>query len=527
MASLLTYKNGILADSGTAFFIGDNGDLVAAASLLAGVDSAVVIDAKGVVRPVRNIVGVNDMFGCVRIRVAWDKKIVPLSYKGSKVQNGDVLYMPSYGGKKGGEVRPLTVSSVDSVYSNAYYTLDASMRKAFTGYPLLNANGELVAIMQPSATTDTLKGYAVSATILPSMSASVSNFGRGFFNGMAIRTALPARKEDALQCLYMQGIIGDSLSYALTIEEFLSAFPATSEGYITKGEYEALYRRDMDVASKAWDKAMELADSVAYVHFSKAKTIFNIVQSGDSTSHPMLSNINAFASIDAAIASDPQPLYLNYKADMLFLCGRMSEAAGAYEALAVTNLRSPEMYAKASQCYGAIEEYDKSIAMLDSAVNYFGSIGRKSSAPYILTRAIVKMTAGRYRDAVHDYNSYEEVVGGGLNANFYYMREQAELKARMFQQALNDIEMAIYLDSANAMYYVEKGVLCYRVRMTDEGLRVMEKAADLAPDAPDVHYLLGCLYSQKGDKSNARKSLEKAVSLGHPDAKTKLDELDS
>ena len=57
MASVLTYKNGALHSNGTAFFIGENGDLVSSASLFVGVDSAVVIDAAGVVRPVKNIVG--------------------------------------------------------------------------------------------------------------------------------------------------------------------------------------------------------------------------------------------------------------------------------------------------------------------------------------------------------------------------------------------------------------------------------------------------------------------------------------
>jgi predicted negative regulator of RcsB-dependent stress response len=61
--------------------------------------------------------------------------------------------------------------------------------------------------------------------------------------------------------------------------------------------------------------------------------------------------------------------------------------------------------------------------------------------------------------------------------------------------------------------------------MTDEGLRTMEKAKELIPDVPDVHYLTGCLYLQKNDKKNARINLEKALSMGHADAKVRLEEL--
>lgn len=527
MASLLTYRDGSLLASGTAFFVGGNGDLVAPASLLAGVDSAVVVDAKGVARPVRNLVGFNEMFDCVRMRVAWDKKLVPLSVSGSSVSVGDVLYAISYGGKKNTLVKPLTVTSVDSVYSNAYYTFGVPMEKGHQGLPLLNAGGELVAVMQPSAASDTTSSYAVGASIIQALCAGVANYGKGYFPGMAIRTALPLEKENALPCLYMQGIIGDSVSYGAVINEFIAAFPDAHEGYMAKAEYAAAYLRDMDAAAKYWDEAMSHSDSVADIHFSKAKTIYTIVESGDSISHPMLTHANALAAVDKAIECDPQPLYLNYRADMLFSFGRFADAATAYESLATTSLRAPDIFARASQCYGSIGEHEKAIVMLDSAINCFGTIGKKSAAPYILTRALVKMTAKKYRDAVRDYNSYEEVMGEGLNANFYFMREQAEIKARMFQQALNDIETAIYLDPENPGYYIEKGALCYRVRMTDEGMRAMVKAQELVPDAPDVYYLLGCLHLQKNDRKSARVNLEKAVSLGHPDAKNKLEELGS
>lgn len=525
MASVLAFKNGTLQANGTAFFLGTTGDIISSASLFIGVDSAVVVDASGVVRPVKNIVGYNEMFDCVRARVAWDKKIKPLSLSGGSVAVGDELYMLSYGGKKGGVVKPVKIAAVDSVYSNAYYTFEIPMEKSHTGLPLLDADGAVVAFMQPSAAADTLMSYAVGSTLLSSLSVDVTTFGRGYFPGMAIRTALPLEKEIALPCLYMQGMMGDSISYGAVVNDFIALFPDSYEGYMAKGEYDAVYHRDMNSADEAWNAAMERTDSVAEIYFSKAKTIFTIVQSGDSTSHPLLTYDNAFDAIDAAINNNPSPLYINYKADMLLSCGKFSDAAACYESLASTNLRSPGIFAKASQCYTALNENEKAIALLDSAVNYYGIVGKKSSAPYILTRALVKMSANKYREAVLDYNSYEEIVGSNLNADFYYMREQAEVKGRMFQQALNDIEMAIYLDSNNPIYYIEKAVLCYRVRMTDEGLRAIEKAKELASEAPDVYYLSGCLYAQKQDKAKARTNFEKALSLGHPDAQSKLDEL--
>ena len=96
----------------------------------------------------------------------------------------------------------------------------------------------------------------------------------------------------------------------------------------------------------------------------------------------------------------------------------------------------------------------------------------------------------------------------------------------MYQQALNDIETAIDLTPGNVLYYLEKGMICYRVKLTDEGIRTMLKACELAPDFADAHYLLGRLYMQQGNVSEARKSLEKAETLGHSDARIQLDNLE-
>ena len=62
VASVVTYRQGIVLHSGTAVFAGERGDLLSSRSLFVGADSAVVVDHKGVVRPVKCIVGVNEIF---------------------------------------------------------------------------------------------------------------------------------------------------------------------------------------------------------------------------------------------------------------------------------------------------------------------------------------------------------------------------------------------------------------------------------------------------------------------------------
>ena len=524
VASVVTYKDGLLKADGTAVFVSGNGDIIASRNLFAGADSAVVIDNNGKPHTVRNIVGVDNMFDCVKVRVAPYKKMKSITPSATKVSVGDELYMLTYGVMKNVMVEPFKVLAVDSAYSLPYYTLDHPVPERCMAYPLLNAAGELVALMQPSSASDTVNSYAVGSLLSQTLVSTAKNYGKGFYSGMNIRTAMPDVQADALSCMYMQTMIGDSISWIATIDDYISAYPESYEGYQSRAEYVAIYYRDMLQAEKEWEKALALAENKAEAYFGKGKVLNTIVQSGDTLSHSMLTFENALAQVDKAISISNSSLYVSYKADMLYGRQRYADAAVCYESLFDTDMRSADLFAKASQCNVLMENNGRAIELLDSAVLFFNN-GSKEQAPYILTRAVVKSAAKRYREAVVDMNRYETMVGGVLSADFYYMREQAELNCKMYQQALNDIETAMDLAPDNLLYYLEKGMLCYRVKLTDEGIRTMEKVRELAPGIADVHYLLGRLYMQKGNIAEARSALEAAVGLGHEDARVQLESL--
>lgn len=525
VASVVTYRQGVMLHNGTAVFAGDRGDLLSSRSLFVDADSAVVIDYKGVVRPVNRIVGINEVFDCIRLRVAADKKIKTLPVSETPVADGETLYLLGYGVGKGGFIEKADVERTDSIYSCAYYTLSRPMEQRFVALPLVNGKGELVALMQQAATSDTINSYAIGAAVNSMLDVAVPLYGKGYYPTMGIRTALPQSKADALSCLYMQTIVGDSVSYKSVIDDFVAAFPDSYEGYISRAEYEAVMMRDFNAAEQSWNKAFKYAENPAEVHFGKAKAINMIVLQGDTVSHPMLSLANVLCEVDKAITADSLSLYINGKAEILGSHGHFAAAAECYESLASTDMRSPDIFAKASQCYRAVEDYEKSVAMLDSAICCFDSVMVASYAPYILTRALVNASAKKYRDAVFDYNRYENYMSGRLGAEFYYFREQAELGAKMYRQALNDIDTAIYLDPQNVAYYIEKGLLCYRVKLSDEGIRTLQEAEAFAAGISDVHYLLGRLYVQKGDNEKGASYLKRASELGHPDADAVLEQL--
>ena len=92
VASVVTYRNGVMLHNGVAVFAGEKGEFLSARSLFVGADSAVVIDNKGVARPVKHIVGVNEVFDCVKARVAADKKLKAMPVSVAPVVAGETLY---------------------------------------------------------------------------------------------------------------------------------------------------------------------------------------------------------------------------------------------------------------------------------------------------------------------------------------------------------------------------------------------------------------------------------------------------
>ena len=519
VASLLTYEGGVVKGNGTAVLVGGNGNAVVAYPLMCGADSAVLIDTKGKQRTVTGIVGLNDVYDCVKIRVGADKKLVHMPLSRTGAASGDELYMLAYGKKNSGEITRVKVKSVDSLYSHAYYTLDVNMQERFSSLPLVNAEGELVAIVQPVAAGDSCC-YALGATVADELVTTPVAYGRGRYQGMGIRTLLPEDKESALSCMYIQTIMGDSASYRNAVNDFVRYFPESHEGYMCDAEHLALYCGDIDAAEAAWKKALAVTNDQSAVYFGKAKVLNVLLGGKDST----VTFDNFLEQLDKAIAIDNRPMYVVYKADALFAAGRYPEAYECYMSLSATEFRGAEIFAKASQCKSALNEFDKAVELMDSAVNLHGKDGLVASAPYVLTRALLKYSAGKYREAVFDYNRYEEILGVVPNADFYLLRSQAEVKAKMYQQALNDLEKAISIVPSNAAPYIEKGMLCYRLGLLEDGVEALDKANELLPDSPNVHYLLGLIYIRMDNKKVACGYLQRAVELGHPDAAAVLAE---
>ena len=141
----------------------------------------------------------------------------------------------------------------------------------------------------------------------------------------------------------------------------------------------------------------------------------------------------------------------------------------------------------------------------------------------MIRRGQLYANAGKYREAVLDYNQYAYLLNNKVSAVFFYERSQIEVNARMFQQALDDINKAVEMMPREPIYHVEKAALTLRVNLLDECIQSCQNAIALNPAIIDSYRILGYAQLQKGDKESARINIQKAIDMGDETAKKLME----
>ena len=192
-------------------------------------------------------------------------------------------------------------------------------------------------------------------------------------------------------------------------------------------------------------------------------------------------------------------------------------ALTSYEKVNRTNLASPASFFNEAKTMELLERDPKEIvAVMDSCIAHCQQPVSATDAPYLLERAQMNMNAGLYRPAMLDYDTYYKAVNGQVNDVFFYLREQAAIKGRQYQRALDDIAEAIRLNPKEVLYYAEQAVVNMRVNRFDEAIGILENAISINPDYAEAYRLLGICQVQLKKMKEACDNFAKAKSLGDP-----------
>ena len=519
--SIVTYdKKNKIKGTGNGFYIDAQGTALSDYSLFEGAERAVIINADGKQVEVNRILGANSMYDVVKFNTAIEKKQMTLTLAPQPAKVGETVYLLPYSTQKATALQTGKVTAVDSIGNQSfYYTLEMKTGEKTISCPIMNINGQVLGMIQKNASDDSMESYALGASYGASLSISALSMNDGALNNIGLKKALPDTEDQALVYLYMSSEQLDKDSYLNVLNEFLTQYPNSMEGYVRRANY---YMGSEDATQYAQadadlKKALDVASVKEDAYYQVAKTIYGYVLSlNDKEPYQEWTLDKALELIRIGIQTNEQPLHVQLEGDILFAQGKYADAYASYEKFNQSTMASAASYYSAAKAKQLTEGSDinEVLALMDKAIEQLSKPYFGEAAPYFYERAELRAQAGKYREAVLDYNTFFDAVSGDVTALFYFQREQAEMQCRMYQQALNDINKAVEMAPEDVDFWVEKGSVHLRVNQLDEAIEVFKKALTMNDKYAAAYRMLGyCQALQKNNKE-ACVNFAKAKELG-------------
>ena len=526
VAIMVYNKNGEMTET-QGVFADDKGTILTEYDALKYATRAVVVDAAGKEYPVKEILGASAMYNVVKMQVALEKKskITYLQQATTPGTAGSLVYILPYAkASKNAICTEDTIAKLETFKDNySYYTIGKPSNERLKNSAVLNEEGEMLGLLQLAA-KEGKNAYVIDSKFIADMKIKPMDAGNNDLKAIYIKKALPETEEDALTYLYLLDK-KDSITSMECVDDFIQKYPQNTSGRILKAE-KMIEAANYQEADKLYEEALN-AEGIKKdeVYFSKSKAIYAINLNKAYNKYNDWDMEKALAETRNAYSVNPLPIYIEQEANCLFVLKRYDEAREKFIDLTKTNLRSGEMFLNAAQCNIVQNKEEGVLELLDSALACYPTPYPASAANTILIRANELAKAGKNKDAVLGLNEYERLAKGNLNANFYYGREQLEIKARMYSQALSDIEKTIMLEPKEPLYYAEAAALNYRVGQMDDAIEYGKKAIALDEKFADPYRIVGVCYNQKGNKTEAKKYLQKAIDLGDTLAEGVINEI--
>lgn len=522
--SVVTYdKNDKILSTGNGFFVTENGIALSDYTLFKGAQRAVVMGADGVQMPVEAIMGADDMYDVVKFRVGVSgKKVTALTLAATAPAAGaDVCLLP-YSTQKDRSYTTGKIKEADNIAGDySYYTLNMQLKDKMVSCPVMTMDGQVLGLAQKSSGQDTATVcYAIDARFAMSQNISALSYGDMSLKGIGIKKALPDTEEQALVFLYMASSQLAPEKYMEILNDFVAQYPASADGYMRRASLQLSVSQEdasMDKVVADMDKALEVAARKDDVYFNRAKLIYNYVLGNPEKPYKDWSFDTALEDVRKAMAIEELPVYVQMEGDILFAKQDYPAAWTSYEKVNNTNLASPATFFSAAKTKELMQApAEEILALMDSCVARFTKPYMEDAAPYLLERAQARLNAGQARNAMLDYDAYYKAVNGKVNDLFYYYREQAALKAKQYQRALDDMAKAIELNPDDLTYRAELAVVNIRVGRNEEALNILRAALEKDANYAEAYRLMGIAQIQLKKNKEACASFAKAKELGDP-----------
>ena len=496
--SVVTYdENDKILNTGNGFFVTEDGVALSDYSLFKGAQRAVVMNSEGVQMPVVSIMGANDMYDVIKFRVGISTKKVPALNPATvaPVVGGNVYILP-YSTQKDRSYTAGQVKAADKFSEKYYYyTLNLHLKDKMVSCPVMTEEGQVFALAQKSSGADTATiCYAVDANFVMAQNVSALSFSDMALKNIGIKKALPDTEEQALVFLFMASSQVTPEKYGQLLDDFIAEYPNSADGYMRRAAnwlYQSKDDTSMEKVVADMDKALSVTQKKDDVYYNRAKLIYNYMLGNPEKPYKDWSYDKAVDEIRKAIAVQELPVYIQTEGDILFAKQDYPGALVCYEKVNQSNLASAATFFSAAKTKELMKApAEEILALMDSCMARFSEPYTEEAAPYLLERAQARMNANQARAAMLDYDAYYKTVNGKVNDVFYYYREQAALKAKQFQRALDDLDKAIELNPKELTYRAELAVVNIRVGRNEEALKVLQGALKVDSKYAEAYRLM-------------------------------------
>lgn len=508
--SILSTTNGV--------FVSTDGVCVSTWKPFAGAAKAVVIDNNGQKYDVETMLGANEIYDVAKFKV--NAKTAAAPFASSATTNSTAwVVIPA----KAGEPIKASINKVEKFMDKYNYcVLTTSAPEKNNGAPLLNEQGQIVGIYNSNGNLQSATDarYANDFVLVGLSQNDPTLLQSG------IRIGLPQQSDEAIIALMLSSNKIESLRTA-TINDFLQKFPALNNGYTALASL-LFSKGNIAEADKVLQQAISKVKEKNEAHYNYGRMIYQgatMASLADKAKAQGWTLDRAMSEANEAYKIKPEPIYKHLQAQITYAKGDFQKAYQEFEALTKTPMKNPELYLEMALCQENLKGSDDAIlALLNQSIELCDTPYMDTSSPYFLARANQLEKMGKYRDAMKDLYLYEYLNQGTLEADFYYMREQIEIKGKLWQQALQDILIATKLNPAEPMYCAEASNLLLRLNKFEEAILAAKQAIALKDDYAEAYLVLGIAQCKNNQKAEGIANIEKAKSLGNPQADTFLNQ---
>ncbi|WP_449028129.1 tetratricopeptide repeat protein [Prevotella jejuni] len=515
--TLTTFKaDGSILATSNGVCISTDGIAVSPWKPFIGADKAVIVDSKGQKHDVECLLGANEIYDIAKFQVSGKTAAAPLA---TTVSAGDEVWLTPI--LKSGNAEKANVTSVEKFMDKYNYAiLSSSATDKMNGVPVFDEKGQVIGLYNKSG---------------DSQSSTDANYSKDFvLKGLSqndvtlrqsdIRIGLPNTLEEAVVALMLSSEKPANIHEAI-VNEFITKFPQSNDGYYALANIQ-IAKGEVANADKTMQTAIGKVIAKDEAHYNYARLIYRnafIPEFEEKAKAIGWTLEKALDEVQKAQSAKANDAYRHLQAQITYAKGDYAKAYTDFEALTKTKFNNPELYLEMAQSRQHLGGTDQEILdLLNKSIELCDTPYVSTSAPYFYTRGQQLEKMGEYRKAVQDYYTYEYFNQGRLGAAFYYMREQCEVKGRMWQQALQDILVASRLDPKEALYPTEAGSLLLRLNKLDAAMSAAQQAIQLDDAQPDAYLILGIAQCESKQKESGIKNIQKAKELGNTQADTFL-----